>query len=561
MSQMKENKKKKLKKHIRGAIPLIQKIAKRMKLREILTHYIQPHGNEKIYAVDTLLLLIYNLAIEKNPLYELSEWCSVQDVSALGIQQQNRWFTFTDDRFGKALDKLYLADRSSLMTEIVTTVVKQFDISMDRIHNDSTSVKAFGKIPGITRTGLELKKGVSKDHRPDLKQLVFSLSISSDGAVPIHHKCYSGNRTDDTTHIETWNTLRKITGRADFLYVADSKLCTQKQLSYIVGKGGRAITILPETWSEVNRFKQELLKTAKSKTRIWRRQKPGSDTEEEYFSVFKGKQVTKKEGFRIHWIYSNEKRKRDRSSREINLKKLEKKFMEVNSSINTGKLKSFEQIKNKIVEIREEGKSVESFVWNRLNSKSKIKKAQVGKGRPSKKTKYREITETYYTLTWGRNKEELNRQNRIDGIFPLLSTDESLSSLDVLKAYKYQPRLEKRFEQLKQIHLIAPLLFKKIDRVEANMFAFFIGLLIQTLLEREVRLNMKNNEIEKMYIYPEQRECKNPTTAIIFDRFSNVSRYEIFKGNRLAEEYRDELSKTQKDILRMIEMNEDTYWD
>jgi transposase len=558
---MKENKKKKLKKHIRGAIPLIQKIAKRMKLREILTHYIQPHGNEKIYAVDTLLLLIYNLAIEKNPLYELSEWCSVQDVSALGIQQQNRWFTFTDDRFGKALDKLYLADRSSLMTEIVTTVVKQFDISMDRIHNDSTSVKAFGKIPGITRTGLELKKGVSKDHRPDLKQLVFSLSISSDGAVPIHHKCYSGNRTDDTTHIETWNTLRKITGRADFLYVADSKLCTQKQLSYIVGKGGRAITILPETWSEVNRFKQELLKTAKSKTRIWRRQKPGSDTEEEYFSVFKGKQVTKKEGFRIHWIYSNEKRKRDRSSREINLKKLEKKFMEVNSSINTGKLKSFEQIKNKIVEIREEGKSVESFVWNRLNSKSKIKKAQVGKGRPSKKTKYREITETYYTLTWGRNKEELNRQNRIDGIFPLLSTDESLSSLDVLKAYKYQPRLEKRFEQLKQIHLIAPLLFKKIDRVEANMFAFFIGLLIQTLLEREVRLNMKNNEIEKMYIYPEQRECKNPTTAIIFDRFSNVSRYEIFKGNRLAEEYRDELSKTQKDILRMIEMNEDTYWD
>jgi transposase len=558
---MKENKKKKLKKHIRGAIPLIQKIAKRMKLREILTRYIQPHGNEKIYAVDTLLLLVYNLAIEKNPLYELSEWCSVQDVSALGIQQQNRWFTFTDDRFGKALDKLYLTDRSSLMTEIVTTVVKQFDISMDRIHNDSTSVKAFGKIPGITRTGLELKKGVSKDHRPDLKQLVFSLSISSDGAVPIHHKCYSGNRTDDTTHIETWNTLRKITGRADFLYVADSKLCTQKQLSYIVGKGGRAITILPETWSEVNRFKQELLKTAKSKTRIWRRQKPGSDTEEEYFSVFKGKQVTKKEGFRIHWIYSNEKRKRDRSSREINLKKLEKKFMEVNSSINSGKLKSFEQIKNKIAEIREEGKNVESFVWNRLNSKSKVKKVQVGKGRPSKKTKYREITETYYTLTWGRNKEELNRQNRIDGIFPLLSTDESLSSLAVLKAYKYQPCLEKRFEQLKQIHLIAPLLFKKIDRVEANMFAFFIGLLIQTLLEREVRLNMKNNEIEKMYIYPEQRECKNPTTAIIFDRFSNVSRYEIFKGNRLAEEYRDELSKTQKDILRMIEMNEDTYWD
>ncbi|MEA3292778.1 MAG: hypothetical protein U9Q71_10825, partial [Pseudomonadota bacterium] len=45
-----------------------------------------------------------------------------------------------------------------------------------------------------------------------------------------HHKVYSGNRTDDTTHIETWNTLRKITPSADFLYVADCKLCTDVQL-------------------------------------------------------------------------------------------------------------------------------------------------------------------------------------------------------------------------------------------------------------------------------------------------------------------------------------------
>lgn len=50
--------------------------------------------------------------------------------------------------------------------------------------------------------------GHQQDHRPDLKQLVFSLSISSDGAVPVHYKTYSGNRTDDTTHIERWATVR-----------------------------------------------------------------------------------------------------------------------------------------------------------------------------------------------------------------------------------------------------------------------------------------------------------------------------------------------------------------
>jgi len=54
---------------------------------------------------------------------------------------------------------------------------------------------------------------------------VFSLSLSADGAVPIHHKVYSGNRTDDTTHIETWETLCQITGVRDFLYVADEPSC------------------------------------------------------------------------------------------------------------------------------------------------------------------------------------------------------------------------------------------------------------------------------------------------------------------------------------------------
>ena len=65
-------------------------------------------------------------------------------------------------------------------------------------------MKAYGEIPGRIKTGLKLARGKSKDYRPDLKQLVFTLSVSSDGAVPVHYKMYPGNRSDDTTHIETW---------------------------------------------------------------------------------------------------------------------------------------------------------------------------------------------------------------------------------------------------------------------------------------------------------------------------------------------------------------------
>ncbi len=118
---------------------------------------------------------------------------------------------------------------------------------------------------------LELKRGNSKDHRPDLKQLVYTLTVSADGAAPIHYKAYSGNRTGDTTHIESWEALKKIAGRPDFLYVADSKVCTKKQLNHIVVNEGLVVTILLEIWGEVGEFKEKMRKRAKRKKEILRK--------------------------------------------------------------------------------------------------------------------------------------------------------------------------------------------------------------------------------------------------------------------------------------------------
>ncbi len=65
---------------------------------------------------------------------------------------------FNDDGFARALDKLYLTGRASLMTEIVLNKIKEVDLALGRIHNDSTTVKAYGKIPGTPITGLMLAR-------------------------------------------------------------------------------------------------------------------------------------------------------------------------------------------------------------------------------------------------------------------------------------------------------------------------------------------------------------------------------------------------------------------
>ena len=541
-----------------GGLPLLHAIARRMRIKEILYKYIPAHGNEDIPAVETLMLLIYNLILGKDPMYELQEWVESIDFRCINNEDYEK-VEFNDDRFGRVLNKLFLVDRASLMTELVVFFVEEFNIVLERISNDSTSIKAFGKYPGRTRTGLELKRGISKDHRADLKQLVFSLSIVGDGAVPIHYKCYPGNVTDDKTHIETWNTLRNIAGRADFLYVADSKLCTDEQLSYIVEQGGRVVTIIPETWKEVESFKEKLIKTKKVKDIIWRRRKPGSEDEKEYFSAFRGDYFTTKRGYRIHWIYSSEKRKRDRENREKHLKKAEQCLAVLNGKINKRGLKTKEAIEEAAQQIIQDQK-LENFFHISIETITEKYKVQIGSGRPGKNTKYKTCVNRLFSLSWTQKKQAIKQEAQIDGVFPLLCTDKELTAKEVLKAYKYQPRLEKRFAQFKTIHHAAPLLFKKVERIEANMFGFFIALVVQALIEREVRNKMQERKIETIRVYPEQREANHPTTSKIIDRFENICTYKIMENSKVVETFKDRLNDDQKLILSLLDIEEDEYW-
>jgi transposase len=558
MDQKQQAKGRTLKRTQVGGLPLLHAIAKRMRLKEILYKYLPAHGNEDIPAVETLMLLVYNLIMGKYPLYRLQEWVDSIDFRCID-NQAYEGVEFNDDRFGRVLNKLYQVDRASLMTELVVNFVNEFTVSLERVSNDSTTIKAFGRYEGRTPTGLELKNGNSKDHRPDLKQLVFSLSVAGDGAVPIHYKCYPGNVTDDKTHIETWNTLRKITGRSDFLYVGDSKLCTDEQLSYIVAEGGRVVTIIPETWKEVESFKKKLTKTKKVKEIIWRRRKPGSDDKKEYFSAFKGDYFTTKRGYRIHWIYSSEKRKRDRQSREKQLKKAEQCLAVLNGKINKRGLKTKKAIEQAAQQIIKEHK-VEKFFHVSIGTITEKSKVQIGPGRPGKNTRYKTRVNQLFTLNWTQKKQRIKQQAQTDGVFPLLCTDKDLTAKQVLKAYKYQPRLEKRFSQLKTVHNAAPLLFKKIERIEANMFGFFIALVIQALIEREVRNKMKEHKIEKIKVYPEQREADHPTTNKIIDRLENICTYKIIENSKVVETFKDSLNEDQKLILRLLNIEEHQYW-
>ena len=101
---------------------------------------------------------------------------------------------------------------------------------------------------------------------------------------------------------------------------------------------------------------------------------------------------------------------------------------------------------------------------------------------------------------------------------------------------------------------------KRPERVEGIMFLFFLSLMIQAIIEREVRLRMKEQGIKTLPIYPEFRDAYHPTTSKILYTFEGISSYQVRLGREMTKEFRDSLTETQQKILDLLGISLNYYW-
>jgi Transposase DDE domain len=227
-----------------------------------------------------------------------------------GVQAAQQSRRLSDDRIGRALDRLFDADRGALLTEVVLAVAQHFGVRMQQLHNDSTSISLCGQYRHASgrrvraRNAPAITYGYSKDHRPDLKQLLFILTTDADGGVPVQFRCADGNTTDVRTHIETWNTLRALAGRADFLYVADSKLCSHDNMQHIARAGGRFVTVMPRSRQEDAQFRKWIQAESPAWVLVWDRPNAcEADGPRDLWYVFKPEPPSA-ELYTIVWVWS-----------------------------------------------------------------------------------------------------------------------------------------------------------------------------------------------------------------------------------------------------------------
>ena len=240
-----------------GAVPLLNALLERMRLAEILTEHLPPDDpRTELPTVCGLLVLLRNVLIAREPVYGVAEWAARFPPDLLDLWD-DEVALLHDDRLGRCLDRLFASAGPEMILAVMRHVVGEFSVGLDELHNDSTTVSFYGAYEEAGKEGHRQGRptpaitwGHSKDHRPDLKQLLYTLTISEDGGVPVYFTTASGNVVDDRTHCQTWDLLQSLVGRPEFLYVADCKLASSENLNHIASRGGRFVTVLPRTYKE-----------------------------------------------------------------------------------------------------------------------------------------------------------------------------------------------------------------------------------------------------------------------------------------------------------------------
>jgi transposase len=534
-------------------LPMVKHYMNSLGLFNLLKKYVPSSKSSLAEHSESLCIITANIICDNKPLYKIQEWLA-RYSDGLTDEPVNAEL-FNDDRLGRSLSALFTADRHSLLTELSCNAIKSHQLITDEIHNDSTTVTFKGEYNNPAPDAVKLKYGHNKDYRPDCKQIVFGLNITADGHVPLSYEVYNGNQSDDLTHIPNWNGLRDLIKKEDFIYIADCKLCSSKNLAHIDKNNGYFITIIPKFHNDATGF-MDYIKThdVKWEAAFSAPHSRKKNKSNKYRTYEAGKN---KKGYRVIWVHSSSKAGEDRKKRLIKIDQAQKALEELAPKLNAYHLKTQKQIQTSVDKIC---KDVSDF----LDVKVTLGRKRIYKRIPSTRREpgdpvYNNKWSFTYGLEWKINEQAVNNASKTDGLFPLITNHHKLDAAEVLRMYKRQSYLEKRMYTKKSILGVAPVFLKDEKRIEAVMFLYFVALMIVSLIERNIRMNMEKKSIKKLPILPQGMNTKKPTWNNIRYFFRNIHLALVLKDKIPIQATIQGLRDLHKKVCELIEVPHSAY--
>jgi len=208
-----------------------------------------PHGREDIeWSIMGLALVLWRLCEPSSELHmveHLYERSPLGDLLGIPDDQMN------DNRLYRSLDNL-LPHKSALEKHLKGRLGELFNLEYDLLLYDVTSVY----FEGEAADNEQAKRGYSRDHRPDCKQICIALVVSREG-MPLGYEVISGNRHDTTTVEDIVTKIESQYGRAERIWVMDRGMLSEDNLEFLQSQKRRYIIGTPK--SQLKHFEQELL--------------------------------------------------------------------------------------------------------------------------------------------------------------------------------------------------------------------------------------------------------------------------------------------------------------
>jgi transposase len=363
---------------------------------------------------------------------EATRWLG-RDVVVPGIEQ------VTDDELYRAMDFL-LACGERVQESVFFSVANLLNLEVDVIFFDTTSTY-FESDPDeendeSDESGLR-RLGHSKDHRPDLPQVVIGLAVTREG-IPVRVWVWPGNSNDQTlveqvkADLAGWRL-----GRA--IYVVDSGFSSRDNLRRLRTGGGHYIagiklrSGMPETEQALSR--QGRYRTVRDNLRV--------------------KEVKVGDGeaaVRYVVCHNPAEADRDRARRQQQLERIETELARLAKQRRTAKTKTE----------REEHLRGECALRDHPTLSRYLRQTRRG-----------------LVLDHAR----IAAEERLDGKYLLTTSDPTLSAEDVALGYKQLIEAERSFRDLKGSLLLRPVFHRRDDRIRAHVLICFLALVLVRLAE------------------------------------------------------------------------------
>jgi len=453
-----------------GALPVVAEFGRRLRMAEIIDELCPVRPVAWISHGEVIEALVANRLTAPAPMVRVQEWAAAMAVDeAYGISPE----LLNDDRIARALDAI-APQLDAITGGIGAAAITEFGVDVSRLHWDLTSISLYGAYPEADEEYPAPRWGHPKDRRPDLKQIQTGLAVSGDGGIPVFHQAYDGGAAEVAQVVGAMTALKQIAGPRPFLLVGDSKLISYTNAAAM---GTQRVGFVAP------------LAAARIPAGLFAALPPGAGAAVDYTAGRDaGKPAAARGVYRVLEDGGMDLAGPRKADPPVHLRRI----LVYSSANATGQAKARAL---KLAKATGELSRLVRTAGTRFHPTPDAVAARVTAIAAQRRVKaYLRTTITQSpagkpVLSWHFDQAAIDAEAAADGWYALLTNLEpgQASPEEVLRRYKGQHAVERRYGEFKGPLAVAPLFLKTNRRITALITVICLALLIFCLAERQVR--------------------------------------------------------------------------